>query len=362
MKYYIIAGEASGDLHGSNLIKGLKEADPQAQFRFWGGDLMEQAADTKPVKHYKESSIMGYLEVLMNLRKIVGFLRDCQRDVKAWQPDVLILIDYPGFNFKMAKFAKANGIKTFYYIAPKVWAWKEGRVKLIQKYVDELFVIFPFEVDYFRKFSIEAHYFGNPLMDSVSERGEVEKDNIVALVAGSRKHEIDHNLPTMVEISRAFPDYRFVVTAVPWLDKAIYDKYLIGSNVEYICNETYSTIARSRAALVTSGTATLETALLGVPQVVCFRGPAVSMWIAARLVKLKWISLVNLVMNRTVVTELIQSDFTVGKGCDELRAILPGGSKIDKISADYKELYAKIGSAGASQRVAKEMYGQLAKR
>lgn len=371
MKYYIIAGEASGDLHGSNLIKGLQKSDPEAQFRFWGGDLMEQATGQKPIKHYKESSIMGFVEVLLNLRKIMGFMRECREDIAQWQPDVLILIDYPGFNLRMAKFAKSIGIPTYYYIAPKVWAWKERRVKKIQRYVDKLFVIFPFEIDYFRRFSIEAYYAGNPLMDSIAARGEVQDlqsfsaENglngkpVIALVAGSRAHEIHHNLPNMVSVSRQFPEYQFVVTAVSWLDKSIYDKYLEGSDVAYVCGKTYETLAVSSAALVTSGTATLEAALLGVPQVVCFKGPAVTMWIAARLVKLKWISLVNLVMNRTVVTELIQQTFTVQSAIDELRAILPGGAKAETIKRDYRELAEVIGGEGASERVAGQMFKLL---
>lgn len=370
MKYYIIAGEASGDLHGSNLIKGLKEVDPEASLRYWGGDMMESASGTPPVKHYKESSIMGFVEVLLNIRRIARFMRECREDIAAFEPDVLILIDYPGFNLRMAKFAKSIGIKTYYYIAPKVWAWKERRVKKIQRYVDKLFVIFPFEIEYFRKFGIEVYYAGNPLMDSIAERGTSTLEHftaennlsgkpIIALVAGSRAHEINFNLPLMVEVSKSFPDYQFVVTAVSWLDKKVYDKYLDGTTVGYVCDKTYETLSVSSGALVTSGTATLETALLGVPEVVCFRGPAITMWIAARLVKIKWISLVNLVMNRTVVTELVQQGFVVDKAIDELQAVLPGGTKYDKMVADYAELADAIGKEGASRRVAAEIYRLL---
>lgn len=370
MKYYIIAGEASGDLHGSNLIKGLMESDSEAEFRFWGGDMMQAASGVQPVKHYKESSIMGFVEVLLNLRRIMRFMRECRQDISSFAPDVLILIDYPGFNLRMAKFAKSLGIPVYYYIAPKVWAWKEGRVKKIQKYVDELFVIFPFEIEYFRKFGIESHYAGNPLMDSIVARGtstleRFTADNnlngkpVIALVAGSRAHEIHFNLPLMVEVSRAFPEYQFVVTAVSWLDRELYDKYLNGSTVGYVCDKTYETLSVSSGALVTSGTATLETALLRVPEVVCFRGPAITMWIAARLVKLKWISLVNLVMNRTVVTELIQGGFTVSAAVEELRAVLPGGARQAEMMKDYDELSQQIGGAGASERVAAKMYELL---
>lgn len=373
MKYYIIVGEASGDLHGSNLIKGLKESDPKAEFRYWGGDLMQAAAGIEPVKHYKESSIMGFVEVVLNLRRIARFMRECREDIAAFAPDVLILIDYPGFNLRMAKFAKSIGIPTYYYIAPKVWAWKEGRVKKIKKYVDQLFVIFPFEIEYFSKFGISAYYAGNPLMDSITSRGatdfkEFTTQNslngkpIIALMAGSRAHEINFNLPFMVEVSRDFPEYQFVVTAVSWLDKTLYDKHLTGSTVAYVCDQTYQTLAVSSGALVTSGTATLEAALLKVPEVVCFRGPAITMWIAARLVKLKWISLVNLVMDRMVVTELIQAGFTVDSAKAELKAILPGGSKREQLIQDYAQLADVIGEDGASLRVAKQMYGLLTRK
>ena len=371
MKYYIIAGEASGDLHGSNLIKGLLQVDPQTEIRFWGGDLMVEAAGSKGqlVRHYKEASVMGFWEVIKKLRSIVNQMKFCQNDMQQWQPDVLIMIDYPGFNLRMAKFARSIKLPTYYYIAPKVWAWKENRVKKIRKYVDRLFVIFPFEIEYFRRHGIEAYYAGNPIMDSIVEREkaltrtfeEYSAENalngkpVIALVAGSRKHEIDCNLPVMVELSRNFPDYQFVVTGVSWLDKSIYDKYLAGSEVGYVCDKTYETLAFSTAALVTSGTATLETALLKVPEVVCFRGPAISMWIAARLVKIKYISLVNLVMDRPVVKELIQKDFTVESGSAELTAILPGGEGHDKMMREYAELAEAIGAPGASERIGRAM-------
>lgn len=357
MKYYVIAGEASGDLHGSNLMRGILAADPEAEFRFWGGDLMQAAAPRAyRVKHYTETAIMGFLEVLQNLGKIQGFFKLCKADIRGWCPDVVILIDYPGFNLRIARFAHSLGIKTFYYIAPKVWAWKEGRVKKLRRYVDRLFVIFPFEIDYFRRHGIEVFYAGNPTVDALREQRPLEqRENVIALVAGSRVAEIKYNLPRMVEIARLFPDYRFVVTAVPWLGKSLYDKYLDGSNVEYVCGDTYRTIARSRAALVTSGTATLETALLGTPQVVCYRASSVSMWIARRLVKLRFISLVNLVVDREVVRELIQNDFSVAQAAAELRAILPSGQKLDLIERGYAELRERLGGEGASQRVGARM-------
>ena len=371
MKYYIIAGEASGDLHGSNLIKGLLKADPGAQFRFWGGDFMADAAGSSGelVRHYKEASIMGFWEVVKKLRRVLGQMKFCRKDIAAWEPDVLVLIDYPGFNFRMARFAKQSGIPSYYYIAPKVWAWKEGRVKKIRKYVDRLFVIFPFEIEYFRRHGIEAYYAGNPIMDSIAQRQaataktfeEFSRENgldgkpVVALVAGSRTHEIDYNLPVMVEVSRRFPDYQFVVTGVSWLDKALYDKYLDGSGVAYVCDKTYETLSFSTAAMVTSGTATLEAALLKIPEVVCFRGPKLTIWIAYRLVKVRFISLVNLIMDREVVKELIQYDFTIDSAAEELQAILAGGSKYETLKEDYRQLAGIVGPPGASERVAAEM-------
>ncbi|MCC8063347.1 MAG: lipid-A-disaccharide synthase [Rikenellaceae bacterium] len=378
MKYYIIAGEASGDLHGSNLIKGLLAADPTADIRFWGGDKMIAAADGHGtlVKHYKEASIMGFWEVVKNLRRIGCQMRFCREDIAAWQPDVLILIDYPGFNLRMAEFVRKHrwpeGTKrpeVFYYIAPKVWAWKAKRVVKLREYIDKLSIIFPFETGYFRKHGIEAFYAGNPIMDSVAERPALTPESsaafrqannlddrpIIALVAGSRSSEIQYNLPNMVAVSRLFPEYQFVVTGVSWLDKSLYDDYLKGSDVRFVCDKTYETIAQSAAALVTSGTATLETALLNVPEVVCFRSSAISIWVAKRLVKLRFISLVNLIMDREVVRELIQEDFTPEIAAEELRSVLPGGAKHDRIIQDFKELRIAMGEPGASERVAREM-------
>ena len=381
MKYYIIAGEASGDLHGSNLIKGLLKADPAAEIRFWGGDKMIVAAGTHGtlVKHYKEASIMGFWEVVKNLRRIGRQMRFCREDIAAYHPDVLILIDYPGFNLRMAKFVhtyhwnrdtnNTNRPKVFYYIAPKVWAWKEKRVVKLREYVDKLFIIFPFEIEYFRKHGIEAFYAGNPIMDSVAERTAVTPESakafreangqdhrpIIALVAGSRSSEIRYNLPNMVAVSRLFPEYQFVVTGVSWLDRALYDKYLNGSDVRFVCDMTYETISQSAAALVTSGTATLETALLNVPEVVCFRSSAISIWVARQLVKLRFVSLVNLIMDREVVRELLQEDFTPEIAAEELRAVLPGGTKYERMMNDFKELRMATGEPGASERVAGEM-------
>lgn len=375
MKYYIIAGEASGDLHGSNLIKGILESDPQAEIRFWGGDLMVQAAGHSGnlVKHYRENSVMGIIEVLMSINKISRLMKLCKQDIKAFMPDVAIFIDYPGFNLRISKYTKSLGIKNFYYIAPKVWAWKEWRVKQLKKRIDRLFVIFPFEIEYFKRHGIDAFYAGNPLMDSIASRGEelgtfqeFARQNgldpnkpMVALVAGSRSVEIEHNLPPMVEVARRMPDYQFVVTGVDWLSKQKYEKCVENSTVKVLYGKTYPIMAHSKGALVTSGTATLEAALLGVPQVVCYRGLGITIWIAYRLVSAKFISLVNLIMDRAVVKELIQKDFTPENAVIELEAILPGGSKEAIIREDYRQLQKAIGEAGASVRIAKQMVKEL---
>ena len=371
MKYYIIAGEASGDLHGSKLIEGIRAKDPEAQFRFWGGDRMAQAGRKENlVKHYKESAFMGFWEVLVHLPVILGQMRLCKRDVKAFRPDVLILIDYAGFNLQMARFARKQGIPVYYYIAPKVWAWKESRVKLIRRYVDRLFVIFPFETDYFRQRGIEAFYFGNPVMDALAERRETgesgeafRKENgldgrpIVALLAGSRASEVIHNLPFMTQVAARFPQYQFVAAGVSWLERNLYRR---GSscgigNVHYVCDKTYPLLSHATAAIVTSGTATLETALMNVPELVCYWCNPISGFIGKLVLKIRWVSLVNIVMNREVVRELLYTDMVVEDAVKELAAILPGGEKRERMKADYAELRAKMGEAGASARVAAKM-------
>ncbi|MBR4850551.1 MAG: lipid-A-disaccharide synthase, partial [Tidjanibacter sp.] len=285
MKYYIIAGEASGDLHGSNLMKGILKADPEAQFRFWGGDRMAEVGGVENlVKHYKKTSFFGVTEVLRNLPTIFGQLNECKQNLMAYGPDVLICVDYPGFNFKVARFAHERGVRTFYYISPKVWAWKERRVERIRKYVDKLFIIFPFEIDYFKSKGIEAIYEGNPIMDSIAQtlaqipskedfcqQNGLSDEPIVALLAGSRSSEVKRNLAFMRELSEAFPGHQFVVAGVSWLDAGLYDKYLAGSRVKVIVDKTYPLVHYADAAVVCSGTATLETALIGTPEVVCYR-------------------------------------------------------------------------------------------
>ncbi|MDE7305379.1 MAG: lipid-A-disaccharide synthase [Alistipes sp.] len=373
MNYFLLAGEPSGDLHGANLIEGLKKADPEARFRFWGGDRMAEAGGRENLrKHYRETSFFGIVQVLRNLRTIKRQMRQCQADVAAFAPDVLILVDYPGFNMKMARWAKEHGIRTFYYIAPKVWAWREWRVKAIRKYVDRLFIIFPFERDYFPRKGIEPLFEGNPLVDALEARRTtlpapeefrrkhgLDERPIVALVAGSRRGEIRDNLPLMARLAERFSDRQFVVTAVPWLEKPLYDRYMAGSGLRYVCNETYETLHAAEAAVVTSGTATLETALLGVPEVVVYR----TLWFQVKLqpyvLKVPWVSLVNLNLGREAVTEIIQSDLSVDRAERELRAIVAGGIKRDRMLADFEELRAVIGGPGASERFARRMVEEL---
>lgn len=374
MKYYIIAGEASGDLHGAKLMKGLMASDPEAEFRFWGGDRMADAAGIENLaRHYKTASFFGIVGVAAHLPEIVRQIRECKRDIAQYKPDVLILIDYPGFNFKMAKYAHRLGIRTFYYISPKVWAWKEGRVKLIRKYVDKLFIIFPFEVEYFAERGIEAIYEGNPLVDEIEEKraampslkkflaeNAIPADKpIVALLAGSRRSEVKYNLPFMAELSRRFPEYRFVIAGVGWLDRKLYDDIIGSDDISFVCNQTHTLLNYAQAAVVTSGTATLEAALVGTPEMVCYRGDRLTMNVGRIIVRIRFISLVNLILDREVVRELIQWDMKMPKAVAELKAILPGGEKRKKMLAEFAELQRIIGDAGASERVAARMVGLL---
>ena len=373
MKYYLIAGEASGDLHGSNLMKGLLKADPEAQFRFWGGDRMaEVGGEENLAKHYRQTSFFGVSEILCNLRTILSQLSECQRDVAAYKPDVLICIDYPGFNFKMAKFAHTEGIRTFYYISPKVWAWKERRVERIRRWVDKLFIIFPFEVEYFRSKGIEAIYEGNPIVDSIAqslatlpEESEFRQENglderpIVALLAGSRKSEIGRNLHFMASLAEAHKEWQFVVAGVSWQPEELYKNLLGNSPVKVLTDKTYGILKYASAAVVCSGTATLEAALIGTPEVVCYRMDEFSYRVAKAFVKIGFISLVNIIMGREVVRELIQHEMTVENASEELRKIIAGGSKHEKMMADYAELRAIIGGEGASDRFASRMVDLL---
>lgn len=373
MKYYLIAGEPSGDLHGANLIKGLLKADPGAEFRFWGGDLMAAAGGRENLrKHYNETSFFGIVQVLKNLGTIKRQMQECQADVAEFAPDVLILVDYPGFNMKMARWAKEHGIRTFYYIAPKVWAWREWRVKAIRKYVDKLFIIFPFERTYFPKHGIEPVFEGNPLVDAIEarraslpsadefrRRNELDQRPIIALLAGSRRGEIRDNLPLMALLSKRFPEHQFVVAGVAWIDRALYEQQMAGSDIRYVCDQTYETLAAAEAAVVTSGTATLETALLGIPEVVVYRTVWWQVWLRPYVLKVPWVSLVNLNLGREAVTEIIQSGLSTEQAEKELRAIVAGGSKREKMFADFSELRAIIGGPGASERFAARMVAEL---
>ncbi len=373
MRYYIIVGEPSGDLHGSNLMKGIAAEDSEAQFRFWGGDKMAEVGGAENLaKHYRETSFFGIVQVVRNLKTIFGQIDECKRDIEAFNPDVVILIDYPSFNMRIAKWAKAKGLKVYYYIAPKVWAWKEWRVKEICKYVDRLYTIFPFETDYFRSKGIEPLFCGNPLCDSIAQyktqmgsREEflnecnLDERPIVALLAGSRRSEIKDNLADMVAISRNFPNYQFVVAAVPWLERELYEKILQGSGVKVVCNKTYDTLIYAEAAIVTSGTATLETALMNTPEIVLYHIPKIYEWLRPIVLKIPYISLVNINLGRECVREIVVNKIDVDAVSEELCSILEGGSARAKMLTDFAELQEMMGGEGSSHRTAKDIVKSL---
>jgi lipid-A-disaccharide synthase len=367
MRYFIIAGEASGDLHGSNLIKSIKQKDPFAEFNFWGGDLMKAEAEGLLV-HYKDITIMGFVEVLFNLRTIFKNLDRCKEHILSFKPDVVILVDYPGFNLRIAAFCKQNSIKTAYYIAPKIWAWKENRGKKLEQFVDLLLIIFPFEVEYFKKWRVKAHYIGNPLVETVDNHirdnkpATTQGKPVIALLPGSRKQEIKRILPVMLQVVRRFPDYQFVIAGAPGISKEFYQPWLT-PQVEVVFAQTYNVLQNSTAAIVCSGTATLETALFNVPQVCGYVANPVSYAIARMLVKIKYISLVNLCLDKPAITELIQHDFNPDKIATELQAVLPGGNKLQTLLTDYATLRKNLQGHGASERGAEaiiELTGQPA--
>ena len=363
MKYYIIAGEASGDLHGSNLMKSLYKEDAQAEIRFWGGDLMEQAGGTL-VKHYRELAFMGFAEVILNLKTIFGNIKMCKKDILNFNPDVIIFIDYPGFNMRIAKWAKKLGIKTHYYISPQIWAWKENRISAIKRDFDELYIILPFEKEFYeKKHKFPVHFVGHPLIDAIKNREVTEesifrKENnldekpIIALLPGSRKQEITKMLSVMLSVVEDFKEYQFVIAGAPSQEFSFYQTFLKNENVHFISNKTYDLLSISHAALVTSGTATLETALFKVPEVVCYKGSWVSYQIAKRVITLKYISLVNLIMDREVVKELIQEEFNTKNLKFELTKILDLENRT-RIFTDYKALEQRLGGEGASAKTAK---------
>ena len=394
MRYYLISGEASGDLHGSNLIKGLRLKDPQAEFRCWGGDLMQQQGAVL-VKHYKESAVMGFVEVLRNIGKIRKNLKQCKEDILEYRPDALILIDYPGFNLRIAEFAKKKGITVFYYIAPKVWAWKESRVHKLRKYADRLFIIFPFEIGYFKKWGIEAIYRGNPLLDSIEDdpSGNEDKEGfckrtgldprqpIVGLLAGSRKMEINFLLPRMLETSRLHPEYQYVLASAPSVEYPLYENILgkygmhfinmypsetIQENLPhttpkifFLSGETYAVLRHADAAVISSGTASLEAALLKTPQVVCYGGNEISYRIARRLVKLNYISLANLILDKLIFKELIQHDCTPENIARELERLLHESDYREEMIKDYRQVRTVLGGKGASGKIAEAMTSEL---
>lgn len=373
MKYYIIAGEASGDLHGSNLIKELRKLDLHADIRCWGGDKM-QAAGATLVKHYRDLAFMGFVEVVKNLPIILRNLADCKNDILAYKPDALILVDYPGFNLRIAEWARKQGLKIIYYISPQVWAWKENRVKKIKRDVDKMLVILPFEKDFYKKWNFEAEYVGHPLVEVIDEfkrnntgsgiqdSGNFNKDeNIIALLPGSRRQEILIKLPIMLEVAKHFPAYRFIVAKAPGLPAEFYDELLKPySNVGAVVNKTYELLNTAAAALVTSGTATLETALFGVPEVICYKGGNISYQIAKRLIKIKFIGLVNLIMDKEVVKELIQHDLTVKNIVVELKKLLEDDERKKQLRKDYTELKELLSKGGhASANAAKSIYSFL---
>ena len=374
MKYYVIAGEPSGDLHGSKLMRGISLEDPEAKFRFSGGDRMAEVAGREAMLyHYKEMSFFGFVQVAKNLRTIFSQMDNVKADIERFSPDVIILIDYPAFNLRIAKWAKSRGIKVYYYIAPKVWAWKERRVKSIRQYVNKLYTIFPFETEYFRGHGIEPTFCGNPLVDDIAEcrtklpeREEylrevgIEDRAIVALLAGSRVSEINANLPDMVAIARRFPDVQFVVTAVSWVDGAVYSKHVEGiENVKVVVDRTQQTLAMAEAAIVTSGTATLETALMGIPEIVMYHVPWLYEKLKPYFLRIPYVSLVNINLGREAVREMVCAKLDIAEAECELRSILPGGTERERMLRDFDELREMIGKEGASHRFAKDIVNSL---
>lgn len=367
MKYYLIAGEASGDLHGANLMKSLKLEDPEAEFRYFGGDLMRTEGGTL-VKHISEMAFMGFVEVVLNLRIIFKNLKEAREDITAFNPDVVILIDFPGFNLKIADFIKKQNIKVFYYISPKVWAWNQKRVLKIKKVVDRMFCILPFEVEFYKKWGMDVDYIGNPLMDAIAAnkpddqfkvRHNLSVDPVIALLPGSRRQELSKVLPDMIKTTEYFKDHQFVIAGAPNFSEEDYKPYTGDKGIPVIFNETYNLLLNSGAAVVTSGTATLETALLKVPEVVVYKGNPISIGIARMLVKIRFISLVNLIMDAEVVRELIQQDCTPETIADELKNILHDPLYRKRMLINYDELAKRIGDAGASTRAARLIVNYL---
>ncbi len=373
MRYYIIAGEASGDLHGGNLIKQLKRIDDQAVIRAWGGDLMAESG-ASVVKHYRDLAFMGFSEVLMNLRTILGNLSFCKTDIESFDPDAIILIDYPGFNLRIAKWAHEAGYKVLYYISPQIWAWKQSRVKQIKAYVDEMYVILPFEKEFYKRSGVDVHYVGHPLIDAIEdykstaltqsefrEKHKLDQKPIIALLPGSRKQEIATMLPIMMKAIDQVGDFEVVIAGAPSQEEEFYRKILEDNPVRILFDSTYEILTHAHAALVTSGTATLETAIFRVPQVVCYKGGLISYLIARSLVKVKYISLVNLIMDKMVVKELIQNEMRIQNLRRELDKIVNDRHYREQMNSEYKALYKKLGGTGASSVAANLMFKTLQK-
>lgn len=376
MKYYIIAGEASGDLHGSNLMKQIKLKDPQAEFRIWGGDLM-QAEGGDLVKHYRDLAFMGFIEVIANLKTILSNIKFCKSDITKYRPDAVILIDYPGFNLRIAEFVKEAGLKVFYYISPQIWAWKQNRVHKIKKVVDKMITILPFEKEFYQKFDLEVDYVGHPLLDAIDKRDlsearnaqirselQLEDKEIVLILPGSRKQEISAILPTMLKQKEFFPQYQFVIAAAPGLDQEFFEPFFENyqsdnDSFRIVAGRTYDLMQIAKAAIVTSGTATLETALFKLPEVVCYKGSYFSYQIAKRVIKVKYISLVNLIMDRLLVKELIQDDFNVDLLKNELGKLLQNNQYRGQMIASFEELIEKLGGGGASAKAAEIIVSEL---
>ena len=363
MKYYIIAGEASGDLHASNLVAEIKKKDKKAEFRGCGGDLMK-AQGVELLKHYRTMAYMGFVEVAVNLRKVLGNIAQCKKDIVAYHPDVVILVDYPGFNLRIADFAHENGFKVVYYISPQIWAWKRRRVHKIKKSVDKMLVILPFEEEFYRRYGVDVTFVGNPLLDELAKVGTGnrsiflrrnslgERREIIALLPGSRRQEVKRILPIMIKVASHFPDYQFVIAGISSLDKSLYKDIIGQSDVFFVENQTYELLQNSSAAMVTSGTATLETALFSIPEVVCYKATGFSYRLAKWMIKVKFISLVNLIMDREVVKELIQGDMNEDNLVKELDQLLHNGKRQRKLLEDYEELKDKLGNVGASEKAA----------
>jgi lipid-A-disaccharide synthase len=352
MRIYIISGEASGDLHGSNLVHEILKKSPDSTIHCWGGELMEKAG-AKVVKHYRDLAFMGFIEVLFNLKTILRNIAFCKKDILEFKPDVLVLIDYPGFNLRIAEWAKEQGIRVVYYISPQIWAWKQGRVHKIKRCVDDMCVVLPFEKDFYTRFDYNAHFVGHPLLDEIAKDDSTrEKQEIIALLPGSRKQEITAMLPIMLKAVENVGNYKCIIAGAPGMTADFYAPFIAGKNVELVFGKTYEVLKMAKAGLITSGTATLEAGLLKLPQVVCYKANKISYMIAKRLVKIKYISLVNLILDKPAVLELIQDDLNVENIRKELDALLNSESRKKQMAEEYAALYERLGGVGASERTA----------